>query len=375
MKRIIIVAGLLLAFGTMWAQRSVQDKVFADAFHDNLSMMVEIFDHEMPCQCFAYWYAYADIDNDGTGEFILTDFKKEYKSAFKYKDGDVYQVSAENLGDLDWRYLKWLFTDGELEGNPSSDITLKHRPLFGDDIDIEKNRFSASSEVWTYVSPNAINSYDRMIFKPHIGEVKLAKTKSTNKEVVYTFALTNPAMTKKMFRGYASTQAAPVIVPKAFLETHTPLQYSRWLFGEKEVKATSDAKQIIQAYFGGREIYDSRWLASCEINERTFYYVVFKPQDGYVLTSLVCIAEGDVASVCNDWVPMDTGSDDMNASGEMLDDMLFHAPQIMAMMASENGLELYTRWNSLEGIHYTIMREYWDQFIILQDDYQYLMAY
>ncbi|MBO4870696.1 MAG: hypothetical protein J5565_01780 [Muribaculaceae bacterium] len=375
MKRTLISALLLMAFGPIWAQHSEQEKTYFDAFNAELGMMIEIFDHELPCQRFAYYFDYADIDGDGRLEMVLTDFPKEYKSAFKYDGKSVYQVSADNVGDLDWKELKWYFTSGDTEGHPEKDITLKHRPLFGDDIDIAANRFSASSEVWTYVSPNAIKSYDRMIFKPHIGEVKLAKTKTTNKEVVYSFALINPAMTKKMFRGYASTQAAPVIVPKAFLETHTPLQYSRWLFGEKEIKANRDVKQIIQAYFGEREIYDSRWLASCEINERTFYYVVFKPQDGYVLTSLVCIAEGDVVSVCNDWVPMAPGDDDMNASGEMVEDMLFHAPQIMAMMATENGLELYTRWNSLEGIHYTIMREYIDQFVILQDDYQYLMAY
>ena len=44
----------------------------------------------------------------------------------------------------------------------------------------------------------------------------------------------------------------------------------------------------------------------------------------------------------------------------------------MAMIACDAGLELYVRWNSMEGIHYAIWREYEDQWITIQDDYQYL---
>ena len=375
MKRWMTIACVMMACASLWAQRRVQNQVFADAFQADLASMIEIFDHESPCQMFAFWYAYADIDGDGTGEIVLSDFSRQYKSAFKYKDGDVRQVSAENLGEFDWKRLMWFFDDEELKGDAMNDITLKHRPIFGDNIDIAANRFKVSTEVCSYVDPTKVASYNRMIFKPHVGEAKLVKTRETGKEVVYTFSLTDPAMTKKMFRGYASTQAAPIIVPQAFLNTHHPLQYSRWLHGEKEVKANRDTKKIISDYFGGRAIFDTRWLATCEVNERSFYYVVFQPEDGYVLTSLVCVAEGVVASVCNDWEEMVGGSATELTNGESPDDLLFHAPQIMAMMATDAGLELYTRWSSLEGIHYSIMREFMDQFVFVQDDYQSLVAF
>ena len=378
MKRLTTIVTMALVGCFMWAQRSVQDRVFADAFRAELSAMIEIFDHEMPCHMFAYWYAYVDVDGDGTGEIVLSDFGKEYKSAFKYKDGDVRQVSAENVENLDinWRMLKWFFNDRELDANPQYDITLKHRPIFGDNIDIAANRFKVSTEVCSYVDPNKVSTYNRMIFKPHVGETKLVNTRETGKEVVYTFALTDPAMTKKMFRGYASTQASPIIVPKAFLETHTPLQYSRWLHGEKVVKASKDAREMISAYFGGRTIFDTQWLASCEVNERSFYYVVFNPQpeERHVLVSLVCIAEGEGVSVCNNWENLAAGSRTQLTNGESLNDLLFHAPQIMAMMATEAGLELYTRWPSIDGLHYSIMREYMDQFIYVQDDFENLVA-
>ncbi|MBR5101514.1 MAG: hypothetical protein IK092_00135, partial [Muribaculaceae bacterium] len=67
----------------------------------------------------------------------------------------------------------------------------------------------------------------------------------------------------------------------------------------------------------------------------------------------------------------------MTEWGSMYDaeDVFFHAPQIMAMVACEAGLELYLRWNSYEGIHYAIWREMGSQWIAIQDDYEYLMAY
>ena len=47
----------------------------------------------------------------------------------------------------------------------------------------------------------------------------------------------------------------------------------------------------------------------------------------------------------------------------------------MAMVATPAGLELYVRWNSLEGMHYSIWREMDQNWIQIQDDYQYLQAW
>ena len=90
---------------------------------------------------------------------------------------------------------------------------------------------------------------------------------------------------------------------------------------------------------------------------------------------MVCIAEGEVVSVYNDWKEL---SDDNNYTLSGLDydkEMFFFAPQIMAMVATPAGLELYVRWNSLEGIHYSIWREMDQNWIQIQDDYQYLRAW
>ena len=378
LKRFLILVFVIACWHVLSAQRSVQDQVFADAFRGELSSMVEVFNHELPCHMYAYWYAYADNDGDGTGEFLLSDFKRSYINAYKFRDGDVRQVPANlKADDCDWRPLKWLFSDQTLQGDPMADVTLRYRPVFADNVDIQANRFKVSTEVCNYLDlNNKVSDYDRMIFKPHVNPVQFVSAKSSPKGSVYTFSLPNAAMTKKMFRGYASTQTSPILVPKEFLESHTPLQYSRWLQGEKEVKASPDAKQIISDFFGGRKVYDSRWLASCEVNERLFYYVVFAPEpdESYVLVSLVCMAEGEVVSVCNEWLALDDDSRTTVVSGETLSDLLFHAPQIMAMVAADSGLELYVRWPSNDGLHYSILREYMNEFIYIQDDFENMVA-
>lgn len=376
MKRIVLIACVLvLTAAPMLAQRSVQDKVFKDAYRAELSMMIEVFDHEKPCHYFAQFYSYTDIDGDGTCELLLTDAFKDDILTFKYVDGNVRQVPTGDASAAEWTPLFWFYVYMLDETGDDADVTLRYRPIFADNIDIEKNRFKASSEVWSYVNPSTFNSYNRMIFKPHIGEVTLVGKKETGKGVTLTWALKDPSFTKKMFRGYASTQAVPILVPKAFLENHTLLQFTRWLNGEKIVRPTTDAKKIISDFYGGRRIHEARWVASCEINERSFYDVVFEPQDGYVLYAFVCLAEGEVVSVKNELIAMADDSMTEIDTGESLEDIFFHGPQIMAMVAADAGLELYVRWNSMEGMHYAIWRECVDQWITIQDDYQYLIAY
>lgn len=369
MKRLFsTVLAVAIAMLPLLAQTT--ERIFKDAFAAEMDDMIEFFDHDKPCHMFAYWYDVTDVDGDGTLEMVLGDYAKEYYAIFKYVDGDVRFINPVPLQNVNWKPIFWAVSDLLSENYDNQlDITLRHRPIFAHDINISGNRYKASSEVWSYVNTSTLGGYDRMIFKPHVGEVRLAKKSETEKAVTATWSLKDPSKAKTMFRGYTYTLATPVIVPNAFLDTHNPLQFSRWLNGEKITHASSDAKAIISEYYGGRRIHEARWVASCPSNERTFYNVVFEPEDGKVLSALVCIAEGDVESVRNQWDDME-GND--LATGESLDDIFFHGPQIMAMIACDAGLELYVRWNSMEGIHYAIWREYEDQWITIQDDYQYL---
>ena len=111
MKRVLFTASaLLLTTMALLAQRSVQDKIFKAGYRHNLSTMVELFDHEMPGQCYAEWYAFADIDGDVLCELLLADHSKERIMAFKYVGDGVNQVPVGSVEDIKWIKLFWFFT-------------------------------------------------------------------------------------------------------------------------------------------------------------------------------------------------------------------------------------------------------------------------
>ena len=342
----------------------------------NLPTIIEEFNKGKQAQDYAFWYDFIDVDSDGSEEFCIASYDKNSISTYKTASGKPERIRTIPGDNVNWMPLFHIYST---EGRDASlDVKLKHRPLFLDKIQIAKNRFTTSNETWLTEGVDVgkmKRTYDRIIFKPHIGNAKFVSEKSTGKNGLFTFALTDASMTKKMFRGYSDYQATPFIVPQAWLKDHNVLNYTRWLNGEKEQTASNDTKDIIKHFFGDRKIKATKWLASCPINERQFYMVLFEPKDGKGLVSMVCLAEGAVTSVYNDWEEL-SQDNKYTLSGEDYDkDIFFHAPQIMAMVATPAGLELYVRWNSLEGIHYSIWREMDTEWIQIQDDYQYLQAY
>ena len=346
------------------------------AVQRNLPKILEEINNSKMPQDITYWYAHKDVDGDNVDEFCVASYDKKYIGTFKIADGQATRIRTIPQGNIDWKPIFYLYST---EGRDASlDVTLKHRPLFLNKIQIAKNRFATSNETWTTEGVDVgkmKRTYDRIIFKPHIGNAKFVGEKSVDGNGVFSFALTDAAMAKKMFRGYSDYQATPFIVPQAWLNDHTPLNYTRWLQGEKEESASSDITKLISQSYGGRKIIATKWLASCPINERNFYMVLFAPEQNMGLMAMVCIAEGEVESAHNEWYEL-ASDNKTTLSGEDYDkDLFFHAPQIMAMVATPAGLELYVRWNSLEGIHYSIWREIDTQWIQIQDDYEYLQAW
>lgn len=342
----------------------------------NLPSIIENFNINKSNEKLAYWYAFADVNGDGTNEFLLTDYSKKNINTYRIDNGNYNLISANPTGDISWELLFYIYT---VEGRDKNlDITLKHRPLFLNKIQIAKNRFTTDNETWLTEGVDVgqmKHTYNRIIFKPHIGNAKFVSEKATGRNGLFTFALTDAAMVKKMFRGYSDYQAVPFIVPQAWLKDHNVLNFTRWLTGEKEKSASPDVIRLINGFYGDKHVIATKWIASCPINERHFYMVLFAPENGVGLMSMVCIAEGEVVSVYNDWYEL-SKDNKYTLSGEDYDNgLFFHAPQIMAMVATPAGLELYVRWNSLEGMHYSIWREMDQNWIQIQDDYQYLRAW
>ena len=256
--------------------------------------------------------------------------------------------------------------------NASTDITLRERPIFVEP-EIEKNKFVALSEKKIADA----SAYNRMIFKPHVGNVTFTGNLGQDNELYrYGYKLNDPGFTKKMFRGYKSDEACPVVVKESFLRTHNPLQFSRWKYPEQEVGLGNDysLKQLRERY-DNRRIKAIRWIASCEANERMFYAVQFEDQGGIALGSVVCFAEGELVSAWDDYAELRGEEAEAHQSVWHVDDQgeyLDIAPSIHCMMATSAGLELYVVRYGAESYSTMILREIGDQFICIQDDYHYI---
>ena len=261
----------------------------------------------------------------------------------------------------------------------SKDITLRERPLPVRAMNKTKNIFSVVVEGEEKIAD--IGAYNQMIFKPHQNAVRLSKQERdlqkdedgtvVTDEMEYTFKLNDPAIVTKMFRGYDDEEACPWVVKSSFFKNHILLQYSRWKQGEPVKKASRDVCRMISDYYGGREIVDSRWLASIETAERSFYAVQFAITGTEALAAMVCIAEGEVVSSWEFQGTVD-GSYESGQSIWFVDDegnFMEHAPEIHCAVATDEGLELYIRLFGGESVQYYILREMGTVWMEMMVDY------
>ena len=261
----------------------------------------------------------------------------------------------------------------------SKDITLRERPLPVRAMNKAKNIFSVVVEGEEKIAD--IGAYNQMIFKPHQNAVRLSKQERELKkdedgtvvtdEMEYTFKLNDPAIVTKMFRGYDDEEACPWVVKSSFFKNHSLLQYSRWKQGEPVKKASRDVCRMISDYYGGREIVDSRWLASIETAERSFYAVQFAITGTEALAAMVCIAEGEVVSSWEFQGTVD-GSYESGQSIWFVDDegnFMEHTPEIHCAVATDEGLELYIRLFGGESVQYYILREMGTVWMEMMVDY------
>ncbi len=367
------------------AQRCANALTQENLFYLNFEDVLASVDEETSGVEKACYYAISDLNHDGKLELVVADVNKT-NCVFNVVDGEVHLISPDytvNTDTLNWYPVEYFYTNSSADR--SRDITLRHHPLFAYDIDIASNRFTVPGDVTCDEQIMLTTVYNRMVFKPHVGNIHLVKAERGSYKVdgqdidlgmCYTYALDNKQFAQKMFRGYPADQAVPVIVPDTWLSDHNPLQFSRWLSGEKRPAVGAGVRHIIEEYMGGLDrIKDIHWVASCDINERSFYEVLLEPRDGRVLLALVCVAEGQVVSARNMWFDVDMSDMTTKEFGVSVDDLMWFEPEIQVMAATEKGLELYVRWSSMEGVHYDIWREVADQFITVQSDYHYIMAY
>lgn len=257
-----------------------------------------------------------------------------------------------------------------------SDITLSERPLPVRKMNMAANRFEVVIDTEKDLPEG---EYNQMIFKPHRNAVRLAtkhrdidkdeKGNVVKDETQYVFQLKDPAIVSKMFRGYKDVEAQPWVVRSSFIDNHNILQFNRWKEGEPIKRAGADTKRIISQYYGGRAIKDTRWVATLENGERTFYAVQFEHMGKDALAALVCIAEGEVASTWEFHGEIDPTEGEQSIwfvddNGDFME----HAPEIHCMVATNEGLELYVRLFGGESVQYHILREMEQVWMEVQSD-------
>ncbi|MBO4850525.1 MAG: hypothetical protein J5529_06430 [Prevotella sp.] len=284
------------------------------------------------------------------------------------------QVVGKNVlsEEIYWRDLN----DLGRSKTPANDITLRERPLPVREASKNANIFKTVVEGPERIAD--IKAYNQMIFKPHKNSVRLTSQNPDKKvdengtvlkdNMNYTFKLNTPSIVAKMFRGYNDVEICPWVVKNSFFDHHILLQYSRWKDGEPIKKAGEYACRLISDYYGGRRIKESRWLASVETAERSFYAVQFEHQGKDALAALVCIAEGEVVST---WEFHGTAGDEDQSIWFVDDEGNFmeHAPEIHCIVATDEGLELYIRLFGGESVQYYILREMSSVWMTILTDY------
>ncbi|MBR5728330.1 MAG: hypothetical protein IKX39_06765, partial [Muribaculaceae bacterium] len=160
----------------------------------------------------------------------LSDCDETMQLVYKHTSRGVevigtYMGMAVKQDRIDWQPIykmgEWISPD---------DMTIRYQPMWATPIQA-KNVFRTCSNV----TEKDAMSRDIMIFKPHVKSIKYNRTWKDMDGSHYEYKLTDPAAVKKMFRGYNDSQITAIVVNHKFLDTHKPLQFSRWLYGEPEI--------------------------------------------------------------------------------------------------------------------------------------------
>ena len=336
------------------------------------------------------YYAQTDVDGDGIDDLIIsTESRPTAGRVFKaYSVGKNMAPITVNTSVIEPLDHSELWTTTEYIANrwslPAGDITLQEPPIFISGMEKAKNEFIG----WRESNYPPGSKYTHMVFKPHVNEIRFAGDDrifssldgDTLWQSVREFKLKDPKVVAKMFRGYTDGNAVPVAVTRNFLTTHQPLQFSRWLSPEPVRTVDRSAMQIILAHYGMKySIMRSQWLATLptEVGNRDYYQVLLVGPKS-ALYATVCVAEGTVASAYEYEDYSETGYNrdlsDLNMFESDVDGLFSeHLPEIMCIMQTDQGLELYFRWTSMEGTHYSVVREVGTRMVLVLDEYHYWM--
>ena len=335
-------------------------------------------------------YADYDVDGDGVNDLVLASYDLKRTTAYSLKADKKFlepmQLTSEQaaaLQDRNKMYYNSITFILTALGLDEDDHLKKLDPMFIWDANLAGNRFTfdIGKDDPIGTRDDILPLYTKMVFKPHVGTVKYIGVKDCSKDY-YDYSLiwkmVDPEFIKKEFRGYRNEEVAPILFKEGFDKTITLLNFSRWKNGEPVKTVSKDVKDIILRYYRGEKIAGIRYVADCPINERSWYRVIFARKGDIGHNAIVCLAEGEVVSVWDEfWNLAEFGvePDELWYGGSLDDFWSWKQVEFMAMWGSPKGLEIAVRWPSLEGYHYSILREEGNKMVIAEEEYQYFGAY
>lgn len=383
-RTLLIAAACLLGPAAVFAQTEEE----LEFFRIRLETLLDDFDDDTKIDRFAL----TDVDGDGHTDLVLASYDLRrttvYSSAREDSSQRPLALTKEmtaRIKDPDQTFFQPLSYLYSSLGEDANDHLTRLAPRFiwnaawTDDCTSQYFSYSTSSD--ELESDTQRDRYDRMVFKHHVGKVHhtgvdMAEDETYDASPVWM--LDNPEDIKTMFRGYKGAEVSPILFKAGFEQDLNLLKFSRWKSPEPVKTVSDDIKDIILSYYRGEKIAGIRYVADCTDNERIWYRVVFTPRNRIGHYALVCIAEGSVASVWDEYDDLDeygAGPSDVWYGGSLKEFWNWKGIEFMAMWGSPAGLEIAVRWNSMEGTHYSILREYGAKMQIVYDDYQYLQAY
>lgn len=335
-------------------------------------------------------YATSDVDGDGEEDLVLASFDFKHIKAYSLIDDkavpkpiELTNQQLEVLKDtekMSYGTLFFILQDLQLDAD---DHINKLEPIILWRANFSKNKFSRGLDGSenTTTGLQKFERYTKMVFKPHVGDVVFTGKVPSESEYYdhdIVWKMKDPEFIKTEFRGYTPEEVSPIIFKADFRDYIGLLNFSRWRKGEPVSKVSQDIKDLISQYYGGETIIGIRYVADCKVYDRQWYRVVFK-RNGYMSHyALVAILEGRVVAVWDEYVDLQAhgaSASDVWYGGSLSEFWDWKQTEFMAMWTSKKGLEILLRWPSLEGFHYSIVREVGGKLVAAIDDYQYLMAY
>ena len=384
LRSLLIAAACLLGPVAVFAQTDEE----LEFFRIRLDTLLDDFYDDTKIDQFAL----TDVDGDGHTDLVLAsnDLRRTtvYSSAREDSSQQplaLTQEMTDKLKDPNQTFYQPVSYLRQSLGEDSRDHLTRLAPRFawsaGWSDDYASNYFSYSTSTEDLEADTQRDRYDRLVFKHHVGKVHhtgVDMPENEHYDASPVWMLDNPEDIKTMFRGYKPGEVSPILFKAGFEQEINLLKFSRWKAPEPVKTVSDDVKSIILSYYRNEKIAGIRYVADCTDNERIWYRVVFTPRNRIAHYALVCIAEGSVASVWDEYDDLDefgAGPSDVWYGGSLKEFWNWKGIEFMAMWGSPAGLEIAVRWNSMEGTHYSILREYGAKMQLVFDDYEYLQAY